>query len=152
MEHKHCKRIAAAILDCADEHSVALLLDNEKEEAHRTPEWCSPAEYHNIKADVGGADCFRLFKLHQGTIVDDNHGSVMYMCQRESEPLAVHSEQPVVYIMEWKIVGEPWIGFDVFCNRLEPPRTARGILANSSGFHSNNRMQTKPKCRPESSR
>ena len=46
MEHRHCRRIAAAILGCADEHSVALLLDNEEEEAHGTPERCSPAEYH----------------------------------------------------------------------------------------------------------
>ena len=30
MEHRHCRRIAAAILGCADEHSVALLLVNEK--------------------------------------------------------------------------------------------------------------------------
>ena len=40
----------------------------EKEKAHGTPERYSPAEYHNKKADVDGADRFRLFKLHQGTI------------------------------------------------------------------------------------
>ena len=39
------------ILGCADEHNVALLLDNEKEVVHGTPERCSPAEYHNKKAD-----------------------------------------------------------------------------------------------------
>ena len=44
MEHRHCRRIAVAILGCADEHSVALLLVNEKEEAHGTPERCSPAK------------------------------------------------------------------------------------------------------------
>ena len=57
MKHRHCRRIAAAILGCADEHSIALPLDNEKEEAHGTPERCSPAEYdyHNKKADVDGA-------------------------------------------------------------------------------------------------
>ena len=38
MEHIHCRRIAAATLGCADEHSIALLLDNEEEEAHETPE------------------------------------------------------------------------------------------------------------------
>ena len=67
MEHRHCRKIAAAILGCADEHSVALLLDKEKTEAHGTPERCSPAENHNKKADVDGADRFRLFKLYQGT-------------------------------------------------------------------------------------
>ena len=35
---------------------------NEKEEAHGTPERCSPAEYHNKKSDVDCADRFRLFK------------------------------------------------------------------------------------------
>ena len=54
-EHRHCRRIAAAILGCADEHSVVLRLDKEKEEAHGTPERCSPAKYHNKKADVDGA-------------------------------------------------------------------------------------------------
>ena len=42
--------------------------NNEKEEAHDTPERCSPAEYNNKEADVDGADRFFLFKLHQGTI------------------------------------------------------------------------------------
>ena len=68
MEHRHSRRIAAAILGCADEHSVALLLDNEKGEARGTPERCSPAEYHVDVDDVDGADRFRLFKFHQGTI------------------------------------------------------------------------------------
>ena len=68
IEHRHCRRIAAAILGCADKHRVALLLDNRKEEAHGTSERCSLAEYHNKKVDVDGADQFCLFELHQGTI------------------------------------------------------------------------------------
>ena len=32
------------------------MCDYEEEEAHGTPERCSPAEYHNKKANVDGAD------------------------------------------------------------------------------------------------
>ena len=71
MEHRHYRRIAAAILGCEGEHSVALLLDNEKEEAHGTPERWSPAEYHNKKAGVPTGFVYLNFIRVQ--FVDDNH-------------------------------------------------------------------------------
>ena len=52
------------------------LLDNENKEAHETPERCSPAEYHNKKAD-DQPFCYDILPV---SIVQEFHGPLYFHC------------------------------------------------------------------------
>ena len=88
--------LAALILGCEGKHSVALLLNNKKEWAQKHEPIAPLNDVHcqkiRKKADVDGAERFRLLKFLQGTSKSDVSLKLKHNAKYECHRLSISEE------------------------------------------------------------